>query len=379
MPTPQPRARVLSVDDNAENRMLVLETLADDGIDVVEAASGDEALASFAAQPADCVLLDVRMPGKDGFTTLGALRGLPGGAEVPVVFLTALRDLDTFDRALSLGAADFLTKPIRPAELSVRVRTLLELRRLGGEVRTYHEEIRRQRDALLRLQLQKERLSSFVVHDLKTPISSIRLHADLLGREKGLAPDAAASARTIRALADRLNQLVLNLLDLSKAEEGQLEARRAPVDVRALAASARDAFDAPASERGVTLAVEVADGVTTIGDPDLLRRVVENLVDNALRHAPAGTTVTIEAGMRAGALELRVADQGAGVPASLRERIFDRFVQLDPTQNTSRAGRGLGLSFCRMAAEAHGGSIHVDPERAGAVFVVRLPSRDERP
>lgn len=372
--TTAPRARVLCVDDHEQNRQLVEATLLEDGIEVTSASSGDEALASFAASPADCVLLDVRMPGKDGFATLAELRNLPRGQDVPVVFLTALRDLDTFDRALAAGA-DFLGKPIHPSELSARVQTLLRLGRLDAEVRAHHEEIRRQRDALMRLHLQKERLSAFVVHDLKSPVSSMRLHADLILREKGVPADALTSARTIRSLSDRLHQLVLNLLDLAKAEEGQLTPRRVPVDLRALALAVHDALGAPAAERGITFTVTLDDGATAIGDPDVVRRILENLVDNALRHAPPGTTVSIEGGLQGGAMELRVADQGPGIPAVLRDRIFDRFVQLDEGTNASRSGRGLGLSFCRVAAELSGGSIHVDPDRPGAVFVLRLPAR----
>jgi signal transduction histidine kinase len=108
-------------------------------------------------------------------------------------------------------------------------------------------------------------------------------------------------------------------------------------------------------------------------DADLLRRVLENLIDNAIRYAPKQSQVTLSAQIHSDELELRIADQGQGVPAELRERIFDRFVQLGGDRVAPRTGRGLGLTFCRLAVEAHGGRIYVEDGRPGAVFCIRLP------
>src|SRR6185436_7961155 len=167
------------------------------------------------------VLLDVRMPTMDGFVACERIRALPGGAETPVIFLTALRDLDTFDRALRAGVDDFLTKPVRPTELVVRVQTALKLRRLGTELRDHYELLKRQRDDMMRLQLQKECLMAFVVHDLKNPVNSMDLHAQILMRDKSLPDEARASAAQIRAEARQLTRMIFNLLDLSKADEGK--------------------------------------------------------------------------------------------------------------------------------------------------------------
>lgn len=370
---PTLRARVLVVDDNATNRLLVVETLAPEGMDVVEAGSGPEALATFAATPFDVVLLDVRMPGLDGFATLERLRALPGG-DVPVVFLTALRDIETFDRARAAGALDFLTKPVQPTELLSRVEVLLRLRRLGAEVRDQLDEIRRQRDDLLRVQLQKERLAAFVVHDLKNPLSAMRLHATVLTRMPDLPPGARESAVAIREQCDRLHHLVMNLLDLSKADEGQLVARRSEVDIDQLARDVATELGVQADARRVTIVLELAAGLRFAADPDLLRRMLENLVDNALRHTPSGGRVSIEAQAAATQLVLRVRDTGPGIPAQLAERIFEPFVQLEIGTGATRSGRGLGLSFCRAAVTAHGGTIVVAPSSTGACFEITIPS-----
>ncbi|WP_437322960.1 hybrid sensor histidine kinase/response regulator [Sorangium sp. So ce381] len=369
----EPRSKVLVVDDNEQNRALAQATLEDDGYEVVLAVTGEEALEQFERHKPDCVLLDVRMPGMDGFAVCSRLRSLPEGASTPIVFLTALRDVDTFDSALRAGGDDFLTKPIRPSELLVRVQAALRLRRLGAELRDHVELVRQQRDALMRLQLQKERLTAFVVHDLKNPVSSMDLHAQFLLRDRALPEEARDSARHIRDQARALLRLIYNLLDISKSEEGRLAPERASVDLRALVLEVFAALDLRASSRSISLR-EAVEAPAVRADPDLLRRTIENLLENAIVHAPPGTAVTVSAVKRGAEVEIRVADSGPGIPAELREQVFDRFVQLGgdaPVRH--RAGRGLGLAFCKMAVEAHGGTIRIEDNAPGAVFCVRFP------
>jgi CheY-like chemotaxis protein len=129
------RHKILVVDDNAENRLLAQATLEDEDYEVVLATNGEEGIRLFSDERPDCVLLDIRMPGTDGFAVCASIRSLPGGAETPVVFLTALRDVDTFDRALRAGGDDFLTKPFRPTELVLRVQAALKLRQMSADLR----------------------------------------------------------------------------------------------------------------------------------------------------------------------------------------------------------------------------------------------------
>lgn len=367
------RARILVVDDNPQNRSLVQATLDDEGHEAIMASGGEEALAAFQDQVPDCVLLDVRMPGMDGFTVCERIRALPGGADVPIIFLTALRDVETFDRALLAGADDFLTKPLRPTELVVRVQTALKVRRLGAELREHYGVIRRQRDDLVRLGLQKEMLMAFVVHDLKNPVGAMDLLAQALLRDRTLSADGRDSAAQIRASARRLMRLIHNLLDISKNEEGKLEPQRSAVEVGALLTEVASELQAQAAAGQVT--VEAAPGTVTVSaDRELLRRVLENLTENAVRHAPSGTVVRLSAERRGGAVELRVTDRGEGIPSSMRDRVFDRFVQLDTASGSaSRGGRGLGLTFCKLAVDAHGGQIWVEDADPGTTIGVRLP------
>ena len=190
---------LLVIDDTEQNRALAQAILEDEGMETILAAGGEEGLRAFTRERPDCVLLDVRMPGLDGFAVFERLRTLPGGKDTPVLFLTAHRDIDTFDRALRAGGDDFLTLPFQPHELVARVRAALQLRKLGAEVQSLYELVRKQRDELLLHELQKERLMAFVVHDLKNPVNTIDLLAQLLARDKGDPEGVHESARMIRA------------------------------------------------------------------------------------------------------------------------------------------------------------------------------------
>jgi len=363
--------KILVVDDNAQNRELARATLDDEGYEVVLANDGAEALLAFEREHPDCILLDVRMPGLDGFAVCTRIRTLPEGADVPIVFLTALRDVDTFDQALRAGGDDFLTKPVRPTELLVRVQAALKLRRMSADLRETYDLVRRQRDDLMRLQLQKERLSSFVVHDLKNPVGAMDLHAQVLLADRTLPQKARDAAEHIRSDARSLMRLILNLLDISKSEEGKLAPRRAELDVAALAREALESVRLRAQLAGVSIAAELPATPFRV-DPDLLRRVLENLFDNAIRHTPKGGKVELSSRLEPGHLSLALRDTGPGVPPELRERIFDPFLQVEVGQRAV-SGRGLGLTFCRLAVEAHGGKIWVEDAAPGARFCIEIP------
>jgi signal transduction histidine kinase len=363
----------LVIDDNEANRALARHALEDEGYRVNLASGGAEGIAAFQRERPDCVLLDVRMPDIDGFAVCELIRALPDGAETPVVFLTALRDVDTFDRALRAGGDDFVTKPVRAAELIVRVENALKLRRMGAELRQHYDALRRQRDDVLRLQLQKERLLTFVVHDLKNHVNGMDLHAQLLLRDATLGAEARRSAAQIRSAAVQLGRMILNLLDISRADEGKLVAHRTDVDLRALVGAVTDEFAVAADERRVTFEIALAADRLR-ADEDLLRRTLANLIENAIRHAPRGSCVSVKSSTNAGGTEVRVGDAGGGVPPAMRERIFDPFVQLESEERRpTRTGRGLGLTFCKLAVEAHGGQIWIEDANPGAIFVVRIP------
>jgi two-component system sensor histidine kinase/response regulator len=366
------RALILVADDNAQNRAVAQATLEDEGHEVMLAEDGEQAVALFAKRSPDCILLDVRMPRMDGVEACKQIRALPGGADVPIVFVTALRDVDTFDRAQLAGGDDFMTKPYRPSELVVRVQAALRLRRIASERSGLYALVKHQRDDLLRLQLQKEQLAAFLVHDLKNPVNSINLQAELIRRDSTASPRSLRAAARIADETGALIRMITNLLDISKADEGRLAPQWDDIDIPALGAEVVDKLRARAEGAGVSLVADVAPAHTR-ADRDLLRRILENLVDNAIRHAPEGTAVRLEASSAGAATHFRVADAGQGVPPAEREQIFERFVQSTDQSYAGASNRGLGLAFCKLAVEAHGGTIRIEDANPGAIFCVTIP------
>jgi signal transduction histidine kinase len=305
------------------------------------------------------------MPGVDGPTACERIRAMPGGADVPVVFVTALRDVETFDRTVLAGGDDFLSKPFRPNELIARVQAALKLQRLATERSDLYEEVKRQRDDLQRLQLQKEQLVAFLVHDLKNPVNSIQLQAELQLRDRNGSERSKRAAEKIRDEGRSLLRMITTLLDIAKADEGRLAPVRRLIELDALVGGVVGELEGRAQSSGVRLERRI-DTPTLSADPDLLRRVLENLVENAIRHAPEGTEVYVITRSSNNGVELRVQDTGPGVPADQRERVFERFVQTGET--ATRSNRGLGLAFCKLAVEAHGGRIWVEDATPGAAF-----------
>ena len=368
--TPEPAvAQVLVVDDNAENRALARAALDDEDVPVVLAATGEEAIAAFRRSPPDCILLDIRMPGLDGIAVCERIRSLPGGDQVAIVFVTAQRDVETFDRALRAGGDDFITKPFRPSDLLVRIQTAMRLRRMVSERGVLSVELKQQRDELLRLQLHKEQLSAFLVHDLKNPVNNIELLVQRVLRNPGADERSRDAATRIQSETRGLLRMITNLLDIGKADEGQLAPRRLAFDAGALVADVLDELRIAAAAAEIELVARV-EPVQLRADRDLMHRVLANLVENAIRHAPQGSAVQVVARLQAGGLELQVRDAGPGIPEPLRERVFERFMSAG--DGATRTNRGLGLAFCRAAVTAHGGRIWVEDAAPGARFCIRI-------
>ena len=374
-------ATVLVVDDNLQNREVAEGHLVGTGYRVIQAEGGAEALSIMSARRPDLVLLDVLMPGMDGYETCRRIRALPEGGDTPVLFLTALGDLETHRAAMESGADDFLTKPLNRTELLIRVRSLLRIKQLSDELRRNYEVIRTQRDALLEAQRQKEELTALIVHDLKNPLSSILSNTQFVLGRGVPAGDVRDSLDDVLRASQAMVRLVMNLLDVGRSEDGALVPHVSEFDVPALLAEVCSEMERRIEDKDQRLSLTLNPGVGSLrGDRDLLRRTLENLIDNAYKYGPRAATIWLEvaaATMDDGAepaVEIRVRDEGDGIPEAYRQIVFEKYGRAATGAREARTSHGLGLVFCRRAVGVHGGTIWIEGEEGrGACFCVRLP------
>lgn len=361
---------VLVVDDDEDVRDFVVLNLARVGIKALAVGDGESALAQFRARRPTAVLLDIVMPGLDGFQTLAHLRQLEGGRDIPVVFLTALGDASTTSRVLAAGADDLLNKPVSADELQTRVQMAIGLSRARTEITACHSVMRDQLTALDEARARRRLITNMLVHDMKSPLTVIKGGIQAALRETTLTPGISEPLNDAAEASDRLLSMVLNVLDIEVADEGQLSTTMEPIDLKPLLDSVARAMGHTAAihEVVVSLTASVPDAVVN-ADRDLLRRVFANLLDNAIVNSGPKSTVKVVLEEVGGRYRVRVMDEGPGIPDASKTIIFDRFVRL--SEGPRKTNYGLGLTLCKMACDAHGAKLWVtDHNPRGACFNV---------
>lgn len=355
--------RILVVDDQPANLRVVGALLKRNGYDVFDAANGEDALRMAADQLPDLVLLDVLMPGMDGFAVLSEMKQDARMMRLPVVCLTAARDREQLLRAFDAGAVDYVTKPFLPEELLARV--------------SAHVGLKLTRDRLERVARERQELVNLVAHDLKNPLSSVLFAIDILRN------DGVAEARVPRYL-ETIHESTMDALGyirryLEMQRESRREATASEMDaiapLRELMAWLDNRYGLQFEARARALRVVVQhDGAAAI-DPLVLRQVTENLISNAMKYAPdSDLDITCRHGAP-GYLQLVAEDRGPGIAAAKQRALFQPFVRLhDHQPATDDLSSGLGLSLARQIIADAGGQLwYEDREGGGARFVVELP------
>ena len=373
--------RVLIVDDMAANVRLLTAILKIEGYEIETANNGADALALIETRVPDVVLLDAMMPGMDGFEVCRRIKTDAATAFLPVVMVTALSETADRVRALEAGADDFLAKPVDDIEVVARVESLVRVGRQHKALEDAHQELKK-------LEAMRDNMTAMLVHDLRTPLTTLLGPLEMLqtGQFGTLDPMqdeiVAMSTRSGHRLLDLVNQL----LDVAKMEGGELSPEWSAVDANELIDEALEQLALITHQHRISLQRAVATDTPGFqADDDLLRRVLTNLVGNAIKFTPEPGQVEISArettpgenqkfGLNSGVL-FGVRDNGDGVPEEDRERIFDKFGQAESRKSGRKTSTGLGLTFCRLAVEAHGGQIWVESQVGkGSTFFFVLPT-----
>lgn len=370
-------AYLLVVDDVEANRDLLTRRLQREGYLTEMAADGREALAMIAARKPDLVLLDIMMPEMDGYQVLETLKASSDWRDIPVITISAVDEIDSVVRCIEMGAEDYLTKPFNPVLLKARISASLEKKHLRDrEVSLYHE-LQSQYEQLTRLTQLKDDLTHMIVHDLRTPLTSL-LTGLLTVENMGGLDDLQLELLSMGIHGGRtLLGMINDLLDISKMEGGALALERVAVQPDAVVAHALEQVLPLAREKNLTLAAELTPDLPTVAaDEDKLRRTLVNLLGNAVKFTPDGRSITLAARLAddGAAMAFHVRDTGEGIPREAFERIFEKFGQVETRKSGRKMSTGLGLTFCKMAVEAHGGRIWVESELGqGSTFSFTLP------
>ncbi len=377
-----PCRRILVVDDNATNREMLVDFVNLLGHECRQASNGIDAMAIIEQWRPDTILLDKQMPGMDGMQVLEALSENEELRHIPVILLSGMDDLNTVTEALEAGAVDFMAKPFNPAVLRARLSSSLERKALRDRERLLLHSLEKSYRDLQASENGRQALTDMIVHDLGNPLSIIKMNAELIAMTASAGTDIPTDALMqrigpISAASGSMDTMIQSILDLSKMEAGLLEPATERVDVAALLTALHTRFEQMATDAQVVISLDVPSSCLVETDPVLLERMVSNLLTNAFKYAHGARDVLLSVTATDDAFEVAVADNGAGIPDHLHERIFDSFYQARSRESGApRAGVGLGLAFCRMAAQVQGGSIWVENNTPqGTRFVFSLPRR----
>lgn len=306
------------------------------------------------------------MPEMDGYEVCERLKGDAALKEIPVIFLSAVGETANKVRAFAAGGVDYITKPFQVEEVLARVETHLSIRRQTRELEASYAELKH-------LENMRDNLTHMVVHDMRSPLAVIGGFLSLLeSQEAGhLSSNGVQFIREARHSIDELVEMVSSMLDVGKLEAGRMKLHRTECDLRSLARHVLHRFEPVRGGRRLVLEAP-GEPVRLPADAGLITRVMQNLAGNAFNYTAADGSIRIIITREGREARVAIADNGPGVPAAYHEKIFEKFVQVEDLN--AKVGTGLGLAFCKLAVEIHGGRIGVESEIGkGSTFWFTLP------
>jgi DNA-binding response OmpR family regulator len=385
--------KILAIDDSETYLQALAEELRNEGYDVVLARSGEQAIDYLTAQAVDCILLDLVMPGLSGQETCRRIKAIPEMRDTPLVMLTGLDDRDAMIQGLGAGADDYISKSSAMEILKARVHAQIRRKQFEDENRQIRDELLRKElqtsearaaqalaetraalvDELERKNKELEAFSYAVSHDLRAPLRSIDGFSQIILEDSAerLGPEVTESLQRIRKAANRMSELIDDLLQLSRIGRADLVRRR--TDLSGLARSIVEELRSKDPARRIEVIIE--DGIFVQGDGRLLKVALENLIGNAWKFLAGAVQPRIEFGQKRQQNNpvFFIRDNGAGFDMALADKLFKPFQRLH--SEAEFPGTGIGLATVYRVIDRHGGRIWAEAEKGhGAAFHFTLPA-----
>ena len=371
--------KILIVEDNQENSDLLVFFLKPKGYDIRTVTDGLQALEAVTADKPDLILLDIMLPRMNGFEVCETLKKDEQTKSIPILMITALKDLKDKIKALEVGADDFITKPFENVELIARVKSLLRLKEFHDELEQKNAELQEKNKTLVWMEKFKEELINLIVHDMKNPLFVIQGNLQMMAMNLGQSSTETITKYTnrIERSSQQLLRMVVNLLDISRFEEARLDLKHDMGDfnilVREIAQRVREYPENSKKE----IVIKTDDTVPEmVFDKSIIERVLENMVNFATNNSSEGGQVEIQTRLLDdGKLQFSIHDNGTQIPKKYHDKIFEKYSQTEIKNAGYRVERALGLTFCKMAIDAHHGKMWMDLDNpVGNKFVIELPS-----
>jgi signal transduction histidine kinase len=386
---------ILIVEDNPTNIELMKEQLHGEGYDVEAVLDGEEALSYVSKNKPDIILLDIMIPKRSGFEVCKIIKSSAETRSIPVIMVTALKDMESRVKGIAVGADDFLSRPVDRTELISRVKSMLRIKQLDDEL---SRESKTARESNEKLELQQRVLKSmstqlmqashlkyeFIVnmsHALRTPLNVIIGFSEMLqdGLVGTLSDKQTKYVTNILESGRELQQLIANIVDVFKIDTGKVQLETTEFSLKDAIQSSLRTFEAAARRENITINVRIAEDISRISaDPQKLGTILDNLLSNAFKFTRRGGIVTVTAEQSEDSVQVCVADAGPGLSAEDCEKVFSEFYKVSSPGSTTTSGSGLGLAISKKLVMMHGGEIWAERRKeGGARFCFTLP-RDGR-
>lgn len=361
------RSRILVIDDTPKNLDVLSDLLGQHDFEVLFALDGGTGIQCAESGQPDLILLDIMMPGMNGFETCRQLKANDNTQDIPVIFMTALSDIDNKVTGFEIGAVDYITKPIQAEEVLARVNTHLEIQRIQ---RALKKALEREKE----LNKLKSRFLSIASHEFRSPLMAIQITTNTLKRHaERMTPEKKdAALERIETAVKQMSGMLDDVLLLSKAEADIHEFTPKPTDVGNICRQVVEEFNVMSEESHIIEFSGPGERIQLAVDQKLLRHIFSNLLSNAIKYSSAGSFINVELIREREHVIFRVTDHGIGISEEDRQHLFDAFHR--GTNVGDIQGTGLGLSIVKQFVELHNGTIRVESEvNKGTTFTVVIP------